>query len=99
MNRTMCCKHHLCGDCAEEIMNRIPAFRAGYANSDTGTVREVRAAPCPHCGDDELRLSPIRSSSEARNYTDSPATTLNLGKSTPGRWYTLIEALQASTPR
>ena len=84
MNRTECCKHHLCRDCALEIMERIPAFRANYAQE---TVRE--AAPCPHCGDENLRLSTIRTREEARNYNDSPAvlsrTRVRQDGLTPGR--------------
>ena len=71
-------------DCALEIMERIPAFRANYAQE---TVRE--AAPCPHCGDENLRLSAIRTREEARNYNDSPAvlsrTRVRQDGLTPGR--------------
>ena len=82
MNRTTCCKHHLCSDCACEIMERIPAFRAGY---EVETVREVEPAPCPHCGTENLRLSPIRTREEARNYSDSPAVPSRSRGPTPGR--------------
>jgi hypothetical protein len=84
MNHTVCCKHHLCGECASEIMERIPAFRAGY---ETGTVREAKPAPCPHCGAESLRLAKIRSHEEARNYSDSPAVISRMRGSTatPGR--------------
>jgi hypothetical protein len=85
MNRTVCCKHHLCGECASEIMERIPAFRAGY--EETGTVREAKPAPCPHCGAESMRLAKIRSHEEARNYSDSPAVMSRMRGSTatPGR--------------
>ena len=70
MNRTECCKHHLCRDCAVEIMERIPAFRAGYGADG---VQTLRPAPCPHCGHENMRLITIRSREEARSYNDSPA--------------------------
>jgi hypothetical protein len=82
MNRTTCCKHHLCSDCACEIMERIPAFRAGY---EVETVREVEPAPCPHCGTENLRLTPIRTREEARSYSDSPAVPTRSRGQTPGR--------------
>ena len=82
MNRTICCKHHLCSDCASEIMERIPAFRAGY---EAETVREMEPAPCPHCGTENLRLTPIRTREEARNYSDSPALPNRSRGQTPGR--------------
>lgn len=82
MNRTECCKHHLCRDCACEIMERIPAFRANY---EAETVREVKPAPCPHCGNEHLRLTAIRAREEARSYSDSPAVLNRTRGHTPGR--------------
>ena len=88
MNRTVCCKHHLCRDCACEIMERIPAFRANY---EVETVREVKPAPCPHCGNEHLRLTAIRTRDEARSYSDSPAVLNRTRGHTPGRISTSVQ--------
>ena len=61
MQRTVCCSHHICQDCAREMLDRIPAFRADYDQS-----KIEREISCPYCGQENLRLSSVSKEMNAR---------------------------------
>eukprot|EP00960_Hanusia_phi_P063314 765448-Hanusia_phi.AAC.2 len=66
MQRTCCCSHHICEDCAREMLERIPAFRADYDPS-----KMEGGMCCPYCGQGGLSLAEVTRDTNIRTYDSS----------------------------